>query len=205
MIGAPIRIVIAEDQALILGALAALLALEDDLAIVAQAADGHAALAQVRQLRPDILLADVEMPGLTGIELAGRLVEEKFPTQVVIVSTFARPGYLTRARAFGVRGYLSKSAPAEELAAAIRMVHAGGRAISPALVAAAREAGPDPLTGRERDVLRLAETGLPNKEIARRLRLSPGTVRNYLADAAGKLGAANRTEAGRIARSNGWL
>lgn len=202
---APIRVVIAEDQALVLGALAALLALEDDIVIVGQAADGRAALEKVRQLRPDILLADVEMPGLTGIELAGRLVEEKLPTKVVIVSTFARPGYLTRARAFGVRGYLPKSAPAEELAAAIRTVHAGGWAIPAALAAAARETGSDPLTGRERDVLRLAEHGLPNKEIASRLSLSPGTVRNYLADAAAKLGAANRIEAGRIARANGWL
>lgn len=202
---APIRVVIAEDQALVLGALTALLALEDDIVIVGQAAEGYAALEKVRQLRPDILLADVEMPGLTGIELAGKLVEETLPTKVVIVSTFARPGYLTRARAFGVRGYLPKSAPAEELAAAIRTVHAGGRAIPAALAAAAREAGSDPLTGRERDVLRLAEQGLPNKEIASRLSLSPGTVRNYLADAAAKLGAANRIEAGRIARANGWL
>jgi len=202
---APIRIAIAEDQALVLGALAALLALEDDIAVIAQATDGHAALEEVRRLRPDILLADVEMPGLTGLELAARLVQEALPTRVVIVSTFTRPGYLTRARAAGARGYLSKSAPAGELAAAIRTVHAGGWAIPPALDAAAREAGPDPLTERERDVLRLAEQGLPNKEIAARLALSPGTVRNYLAEAAGKLGAANRTEAGRLARSNGWL
>lgn len=201
----PIRVVIAEDQALVLGALAALLALEDDIAIVGQATNGHVALEQVRRLRPDILLADVEMPGLTGIELAGRLAEETLPTKIVIVTTFARPGYLTRARAVGVRAYLPKSAPAEELAAAIRTVQAGGWVIPPALAEAARDVGPDPLTGRERDVLGLAEQGLPNKEIANRLGLSPGTVRNYLADAAGKLGATNRTEAGRIARSNGWL
>lgn len=200
-----IRVVIAEDQALVLGAIAALLELEDDIVIVGRASDGLSALAQVRELRPDILLADVEMPGLTGIEVAGRLAEEKLPTSVVIVSTFARPGYLTRARSFGVRGYLPKSAPAEELAAAIRTVHAGGRAIPLALAVAAREAGADPLTDRERDVLRLAEQGLPNKDIADRLSLSPGTVRNYLADAAAKLSAANRIEAGRIARANGWL
>lgn len=201
----PIRVVIAEDQALVLGAIAALLALEDDIAIVGRATDGLEALSQVRALRPDILLADVEMPGLTGIELAGRIVDETLPTRVVIVSTFARPGYLTRARAFGVRGYLPKSAPAEELAAAIRTVHAGGRAIPRALAVAAEEAGADPLTARERDVLRLAEQGLPNKDIADRLFLSPGTVRNYLAEAAGKLGALNRIEAGRIARARGWL
>jgi two-component system, NarL family, response regulator DesR len=203
--GPAIRVVIAEDQALVLGALAALLTLEADIAIVGTAPDGQAALEMVRQLRPDILLADVEMPGLTGIELAGKLAEERSTTRVLIMSTFARPGYLTRARAFGVRGYLPKSAPAEELAAAIRTVHAGGRAIPVALTAAAREAGPDPLTARERDVLRLAEQGLPNKEIAGRLALSAGTVRNYLAEAAAKLGAVNRIEAGRIARANGWL
>lgn len=205
MNGKPIRVVIAEDQALVLGALAALLAFEDDIAIVAEASDGLSALEKVRQLRPDILLADLEMPGLSGIELAGKLAGEMLPVRVVIVSTFARPGYLTRALAQGVRGYLPKSAPAGELAAAIRTVHAGGRAIPPALAAAAREVGADPLTPRERDVLGLAEQGLPNKEIARSLRLSPGTVRNYLADAAAKLGAANRIEAGRIARANGWL
>lgn len=200
-----IRVVIAEDQALVLGALAALLSLEEDISIVAQAMNGHDALVKVRELRPDILLADVEMPGLTGIEVAERLVEENLPTKVVVVTTFTRPGYLTRARACGVLGYLPKSAPAEELAAAIRTVHGGGRVIPRALAEAAREAGPDPLTRRERDVLRLAEEGASNKEIAGRLRLSPGTVRNYLADAAGKLGASNRTEAGRIARSNGWI
>lgn len=200
-----IRVIIAEDQALVLGALEALLGLEGDIEVVAMAADGVAALAMVRALRPDILLADVEMPGLTGIELAASVADEGIPTRVMIVSTFARPGYLTRARAAGARAYLPKSAPADELAAAIRTVHAGGRVIPRALDEAAREAGPDPLTERERDVLRLAERGLPNKAIATRLELSPGTVRNYLADAAGKLGAANRVEAGRIARSNGWL
>ena len=205
MTRAPIRVVIAEDQALVLGALVALLALENDITIVAQATDGYDALNKARRLRPDILLADVEMPGMTGIELAGKVMAEGLPTRVVIVSTFARPGYLARARAVGVRGYLPKSAPAEELAAAIRTVHAGGRAIPARLAEAAREAGPDPLTGRERDVLRLAEEGLPNKEIADRLSLSLGTVRNYLADAAAKLGAANRTEAGRLARGMGWL
>jgi len=114
-----IRVVIAEDQALVLGALAALLSLEEDVAIVALARDGHAALEKVRELCPDILLADVEMPGLTGIELAERIADEMLPTKVIIVTTFARPGYLTQARALGVRGYLLKSAPAEELAAAL--------------------------------------------------------------------------------------
>jgi len=201
----PIRVLIAEDQALVRGALAALLALESDIDIVAQALDGLDAASKVRQFHPDIVLADVEMPGMTGIELAQHLAVEGLSTKVVIVSTFARPGYLARARAAGALGYLPKSAPAGELATAIRTVHAGGQAIAPQLAQAAREAGADPLTSRERDVLRLAEEGLSNKEIADVLLLSAGTVRNYLADAAGKLGAANRTEAGRLARGMGWL
>lgn len=200
-----IRIVIAEDQALVLGAIAALLALEPDLAIIGRAADGDAALHMVRDLMPDILLTDIEMPGRTGLDLAQQLAQDGSRTAVVIVTTFARPGYLARARSAGVRGYLLKDAPADDLAAAIRTVAAGGRAIPADLAAAAWEIGRDPLTDRERDTLRLAEEGLSNKDIARRLGLSPGTVRNYLSDAAAKLGAANRIEAGRTARANGWL
>lgn len=202
---AQIRIVIAEDQALVLGAIAALLALEPDLAIIGRAADGDAALHMVRDLAPDILLTDIEMPGRTGLDLAQQLAQDGSRTAVVIVTTFARPGYLARARSAGVRGYLLKDAPADDLAAAIRTVAAGGRAIPADLAAAAWEIGRDPLTDRERDALRLAEEGLSNKDIARRLGLSPGTVRNYLSDAAAKLGAANRIEAGRTARANGWL
>ncbi|WP_294258120.1 response regulator transcription factor [uncultured Sphingomonas sp.] len=200
-----IRIVIAEDQGLVLGAIAALLALESDFDIVGRAADGDAALALVREHTPDVLLTDIEMPGRTGLDCAQVLAAEKARTAVVIVTTFARPGYLARARAAGVRGYLLKDAPVDTLVAAIRTVAAGGRVIPPELAAAAWEAGSDPLTDRERDALRLAEEGLSNKDIARRLGLSPGTVRNYLSEAAGKLGAANRIEAGRTARANGWL
>lgn len=200
-----IRIVIAEDQTLVLGAIAALLDLEDDLVVVGRAADGVAALARVRELAPDILLTDIEMPGLTGIDVARALADACSATRTVIVTTFARPGYLARARAAGVRGYLLKDTPVEHLAAAIRTVAAGGSVIPADLAAAAWDAGTDPLTQRERDTLRLAEEGLSNKEIARRLALSPGTVRNYLSDAAAKLGATNRTEAGRVARLNGWL
>lgn len=200
-----IRIVIAEDQGLVLGAIAALLALERDFEIVGRAGDGDAALGLVRNLTPDILLTDIEMPGRTGLDCAQVLAAEKARTAVVIVTTFARPGYLARARAAGVRGYLLKDAPVDTLVAAIRTVAAGGRVIPPELAAAAWEAGSDPLTDRERDALRLAEEGLSNKDIARRLGLSPGTVRNYLSEAAGKLGAANRIEAGRTARANGWL
>jgi len=152
-----------------------------------------------------ILLTDIEMPNRTGIEVAQAIAAERLPTKVVIVTTFARPGYLARARAAQVRGYLLKDAPVEELAAAIRTVAGGGSVVPAALAAAAWEAGADPLSERERDALRLAEAGLSNKEIARRLSLSPGTVRNYLSDAAAKLGASGRIEAGRVARLNGWL
>ena len=200
-----IRLVIAEDQELVLGAIAALLGLESDIEVVGRAKDGPSALALVRALQPDILLSDIEMPGLSGIDVAARVAKEQPATATVIVTTFARTGYLNRARAAGVRGYLLKDSPVDDLAAAIRTVAAGGRAIPPGLATAAAEAGRDPLTERERTVLQLAEEGLSNKRIADRLDLSPGTVRNYLSDAAGKLGAANRIEAGRIARLNGWL
>lgn len=200
-----IRIVVAEDQMMVLGALASLLALEPDMTIVGQAHDGEAAISLVRDLLPDVLLTDIEMPGLTGIDVAAAIDAARLATRVIIVTTFARPGYLSRARDAGVHGYLLKDAPVETLAEAIRTVAAGGRVIPPELAAAAWEAGADPLSERERAVLRLAEEGLPNKEIARRLSLAPGTIRNYLADAAAKLGAGNRIEAGRLARSRGWL
>lgn len=201
----PIRIVIAEDQTLVLGAIAALLALENDLHVVGLACDGQSALTMVRALRPDILLTDVEMPDLSGIALAHAIEAEKLPVRVIVVTTYARPGYLTRARAANVSGYLLKVAPAQSLIEAIRTVYRGGIVISADLAEAARQAGSDPLTDRERDVLRLAEEGMPNRDIAHRLGLSPGTVRNYLSEAASKLYAVNRVEAVRIARSNGWL
>jgi len=200
-----IRIVIAEDQALVLGALAALLDLEDDLQVIGRAGDGASALDLVQALKPDILVSDIEMPGLTGIDVASRLKASGAATRVVIVTTFGRAGYLKRALEAGVRGYLLKDGPSALLAAAVRTVAAGGRAIAPELAEAVWDAAPDPLTDRERAVLRLAEEGRPNRDIAAILDLSPGTVRNYLSEAAQKLGAANRIEAGRIARANGWL
>jgi two-component system response regulator DesR len=205
MSGTRIRVVIAEDQALVLGALAALLRLEDDLDVVGTAANGREALALCRTLHPDIVLTDVEMPQMTGLELAAALPDAGLACKVVIVTTFARSGYLRRAMEAGVRGYLLKDAPAETLAAAIRQVHAGARAIAPELALESWSAGQDPLSERERQVLRLAGEGKTSAEIAKLVHLSEGTVRNYLSEAISKLGAGNRIEAYRAARNAGWL
>ena len=179
--------------------------LEPDLEVVGRAPDGPKALELVLALKPDVLVSDVEMPGLSGIEVAARLQAARSAARVLIVTTFGRAGYLRRALEAGVRGYLLKDAPSAELAAAVRTVAAGGKAVSPHLAEAVWDAPADPLSERERAVLRLAEEGRSNQAIAAALGLSAGTVRNYLSEAAQKLGAANRIEAGRIARSNGWL
>ncbi len=200
-----IRIVLAEDQALLRGALKGLLSLESDLDVVAEAGDGDNAWKAVQQHVPDLLLTDIEMPGLSGLDLAAKVQEAKLPTRVVIATTFARGGYLRRALDAGVRGYLLKDAPAEKLAQALRDVHRGGRAIAPELAVDAWREEADPLTDRERAVLRLAGEGLSSQDIAETLHLSNGTVRNYLSEAIGKLGAANRVEAHRLARQKGWL
>jgi two-component system response regulator DesR len=200
-----ISVVLAEDQALVLGALAALLSLENDITIVAHVGDGEAALEAVRTHRPDVLLSDIEMPKLTGLDVAETLAREKASTKMFIVTTFGRAGYLRRAMDAGVRGYLLKDTPSEVLATAIRKVAAGGRAIAPELAEAAWDAPSNPLSDRERAVLRHADEGCSNKDIARMLDLSPGTVRNYLSEASTKLGAASRIEAARIARNKGWL
>ena len=199
-----IRIVLAEDQAMLRGALAALLALEDDIEVVAAAADGEAAWRELERTAPDLLVTDIEMPGLTGLELARRIQRHGLATKVVIVTTFARSGYLRRALDAGVQGYLLKDAPAEQLAAALRRVHAGGRAIDPQLALEAWSEA-DPLNERERQVLRLAGEGQSAGAIATALGLSQGTVRNYLSEAIGKLGVGNRIEAYRLARQKGWL
>ena len=199
-----IRIVLAEDQLMVLGALGSLLDLEPDLSVVGSAPDGVQALRQVVDLVPDVLLTDIEMPGLTGLELAAEVTRRRLPTRVVIVTTFARPGYVRRAMDAGAVGYLLKDSPARTLAGAIRTVHAGGRSVDPELAAEAWGES-DPLTDRERQVLRLAGEGFANAEIAGRLHLSDGTVRNYLSEAMSKLGAANRVAAARTARERGWL
>jgi two-component system response regulator DesR len=200
-----IRVVLAEDQAMVLGALAALLDLENDIEVVARAADGKAALAEVKKLKPDVLVTDIEMPQMTGLELAMYLKEIASPVRVMILTTFARPGYLRRALDAGARGYLLKDRPAKELAEAVRRVHAGLRVVDPGLATEAWGAEDDPLTDRERQILQRAGDGRSSGEIAAELRLSEGTVRNYLSEAIAKLGAQNRVDAARIARAKGWL
>ena len=199
-----IRILLAEDQKLLLGAIGQLLALEDDLEVIGRATDGDEAQALIKQHRPDLVVSDIEMPGLTGLELAEWLAREYAQIRVVILTTFARPGYLRRALEAGVSGYLLKDTPAEKLADAMRRAHRGERVIAPELALTAFDTR-DPLTERERQVLRLAGQGTSNAEIGRRLHLAEGTVRNYLSEAIGKLNADNRIEAFRIARDNGWL
>jgi two-component system response regulator DesR len=199
-----IRVVIAEDQAMVRGALAALLATESDIEIAGEARDGREALELVARALPDVLLTDIEMPEMTGLELAAEIRRRKLPVRVAILTTFARPGYLRRALDCGVSGYLLKDAPASTLANAIRRIRAGNRVVDPELAAEAWTEA-DPLTDRERQVLRYAGEGASSADIAARLELSEGTVRNYLSEAINKLGAGNRTEAARLARQKGWL
>lgn len=199
-----IRVVLAEDQGMVLGAFAALLDLQPDIEVVATATDGDAALEAVTSHRPDVLLTDIEMPGRTGLDVAAELRRRGDPTRVLIVTTFARGGYLRRALEAGVLGYVLKDAPIGELADALRKVHAGERVIAPELAMAAWDHA-DPLTDRERELLREVADGASNADIARRLHLAEGTVRNYLSTVLAKLGARNRTEAATIARERGWL
>lgn len=199
-----IRVLLAEDQAMVRGALSALLSLENDIEVLGAAADGEAAWRDLQRLKPDLLVTDIEMPGLTGLELAQRIQRQALPVKVVIVTTFARAGFLRRALDAGVSGYLLKDAPAEDLAEALRKVHRGGKAIDPQLALEAWSEA-DPLNDRERQTLRLAGEGLSAGDIAAQLNLSPGTVRNYLSEAIGKLGVGNRIEAYRLARQKGWL
>src|ERR1039458_8222198 len=177
---------------MVLGALAALLEMEDDIEVIARAQSGDEALRAVQQTRPDVFITDIEMPTLTGLEVAAELKRRGVPVRVIILTTFARAGYLRRALDAGASGYLLKDMPAEQLADAVRRGDRGLRVI-------------DPLTERERQVLRLAGEGKASSDIATELNLSEGTVRNYLSEAISKLGAANRVEAARIARAKGWL
>ena len=200
-----IRVVLAEDQSMLRGALAALLSIEADIEVLGSFPDGEQALQAVAKHRPEVLVADVEMPKMTGLELTAR-VRELYPeTRVLILTTFARPGYLRRALDAGASGYLLKDRPSEELAEAVRNVSRGVRVLDPELATEIWSAEKDPLTDRERLILRRAGDGESTAELARSLRLTEGTVRNYLSEAISKLHASNRFEAAQIARNKGWL
>ncbi len=199
-----IKVLIVEDQRMLRTALSALLSLEDDIDVVGSAGDGAEGMELTRQLKPDVVIADIEMPKKTGLELANWIRDQKLATRVIIVTTFARSGYLRRALDAGVSGYLLKDSPGDVLPNAIRTVYNGGRTIDPELATQAWSES-DPLTDRERQVLRLSAAGLTNSQIASKLNLNDGTVRNYISEAISKLSANNRIDAARIARDKGWL
>jgi two-component system response regulator DesR len=200
-----IRLLLADDQALVRGALSALLSLEADLEVVAEVGDGDAVLPAVLSCHPDVALLDVEMPGLDGISATAEVRAAAPGTRVLIVTTFGRPGYLRRALQAGASGFVVKDTPAAQLADAVRRVHAGLRVVDPALATDSLVAGESPLTPRETEVLRAARDGSSVAAIARKLFLSEGTVRNHLSSAIGKTGASNRAEAVITADGNGWL
>ena len=200
-----ITLLLADDQALVRGALAALLDLEPDLHVVAEVGSGDAVVAAATEHEPDVALLDVEMPGMDGIEATRALKAARPQTRVLIVTTFGRPGYLRRALQAGADGFVVKDTPAKQLADAVRRVHAGLRVVDPALAADSLATGESPLTSRESDVLRAARDGSSVAAIAGRLFLSEGTVRNHLSAAIGKTGSSNRAEAVRTADQNGWL
>jgi two-component system, NarL family, response regulator DesR len=201
----PIRLLLADDQALVRSALAALLQLEADFEVVAQVGRGDEVVAAALSARPDVALLDIEMPGLDGIAAASALAQELPSCRVIILTTFGRPGYLRRAMESGALGFVVKDTEAEQLADAVRRVMRGERVVDPALAAATLAGGTSPLTGRERDVLVAARDGATVADIAARLFLSEGTVRNYLSAAIAKTGTRNRLEAMRVADSRGWL
>lgn len=200
-----IRIVLAEDQGMLLGALGSLLSLEDDMEVVGQARNGEEAVNLVKELQPDICIMDIEMPVLTGLEAAENLRAE--PCKIVILTTFARAGYFERARKAGVRGYLLKDSPIEDLVSSIRTIMAGRRIYAPELVDIAY--GEDreiesPLTERESEVLELIADGKTTKQIANVLHLTPGTVRNYISIILDKMSAGSRIEAVKRFKEKGW-
>ena len=200
-----IRVLLAEDQSMVRGALAALLALEGDIAIVAEVGRGDEVVPQALATRPDIALLDIEMPGGDGLAAASALRQRVPNCKALILTTFGRPGYLRRAMESGAVGFLLKDAPAAELAVAIRRAMRGERVVDPALAVVALSEGDNPLSPREREVLAVAADGASIAEIAHRLYLSEGTVRNHLSAAIQKLNVHNRTEAARLAEQKGWL
>jgi two-component system, NarL family, response regulator DesR len=200
-----IRVLLAEDQAMMRGALAVLLGIEEDIEVVGEVSDGADVVPQALALRPDVALLDIELPHVSGLDAAAELAEQLPSCRVVMVTTFARPGYLQRAMAGGAKGFLVKDGPAEVLADSVRRVVAGATVIDPELAGLALRTAASPLTSRERDVLAAAEDGSSVADIASRLYLSDSTVRNYLSNAIGKTGTRNKTEAALLARRNGWL
>ena len=202
---APIRLVLADDESLTRGAVGALLGLEGDLAVVAEASTGDEAVEAIREHAPDVAVLDVEMPGRDGAEVAQWVAENQPTTRCIILTRHARPGVLRRALAAGARGFVTKSAPATVLADVVRRVHGGGRYVDPDLAMTALTSEECPLTDRELEVLRNVDDTGTAVDIAGRVHLSPGTVRNYLSSAMQKLGAGSRSEAARMARDHGWL
>jgi two-component system, NarL family, response regulator DesR len=200
-----VRVLLAEDQAMVRGAIAALLALEEDIEIVAEASRGDEVVASALESGPDVALLDVEMPGGDGLDAAAALREKVPSCRVIILTTFGRAGYLKRAMENGAAGFLLKDAPSSELAKAIHKVMRGERVVDPDLATLALSAGDNPLTDREREVLAASEGGATIEDVAARLYLSEGTVRNYLSAAIKKLGTRNRVEAARLAQRRGWL
>jgi two-component system response regulator DesR len=200
-----IRVLIAEDMHMIRGALVALLRLERDIEVVAELDRGDTILEAALRTTPDVAVIDIDLPGLDGLSATEALYEQQPSCKTLILTGLSQPGNLLRALKVHVRGFLLKDAPAPQLANAIRSVAAGMRVLDPELVAAAVETGATPLTDREADVLRAAQSGLSTEEIGKRLNLSAATVRNYLSNTIGKLGARNRLDAIRIAEDAGWL
>ncbi|WP_069164326.1 response regulator transcription factor [Nocardia altamirensis] len=200
-----IRLLLADDQALVRGALAALLGLEADLEVVGEVGRGDEVLDAVARTNPDVVLLDVEMPGMDGIAVAGELHTAHPDVRILMVTTFGRPGYLRRAIDAGASGFVVKDTPARELADAVRRVQMGLRVVDPALAAETLTAGTSPLTAREREVLAAAADGATAGAIAKQLHLSEGTVRNHLSSAIGKTGSSTRAEAVRAAERLGWL
>ena len=199
-----IQVIIAEDQRMLRGALGSLLDLEDDINVIGLAENGKEALSLIYSLQPDVCLIDIEMPIMSGLEVAEQLNEQNSNCRVIILTTFARPGYLERALKANVYGYLLKDGPSEDLAQSIRNVIAGKKEISPELIFGSFK-NENPLTEREIDILKLASSGMTTKEMADQLFLSNGTVRNYLSEIISKLEAKNRIEAIAIAEENGWI
>ncbi|MBD5830975.1 MULTISPECIES: response regulator transcription factor [Janibacter] len=200
-----IKVLLADDQALVRGALAALLGLERDIDVVGEVGRGDEVLAAVRRTGAEVALLDIEMPGMSGIDVAEQLSREEPSCRALVVTTFGRAGYVRRALEAGARGFVVKDTPASELAEAVRRVHSGLRVIDPTLAAESLYEGVNPLSPREREVLREALTGAPVASIAAQVYLSPGTVRNHLSSAIGKTGTTTRMEAARVAQDNGWL